>query len=158
MLAQPKPQTSPKFTVKSYPRRPSKKVLGVVEQVRLALKPTNRLATLLGFLLGGFVPLASFVVAHHEVDSARALYTQLSSYLVLGGLMYSFPTVYGWAKMAVGSPLKACGFVILLEGIMVASSNHLLSIAALTYLMVINGIATGCRLSLGGQAVQEMRK
>ena len=44
----------------------SKQSIGVVQQVKLALKPNNRLATVIGFLLGGFVPLACYWISHHE--------------------------------------------------------------------------------------------
>lgn len=123
-------------------------VTGVVEQVRLALQPKNRLATLMGFLLGGIVPLASFVVAHYEVDVTRPLYSQLGVLLVLGGLVYSAKTVYDWGKRAFKSPAKAMGFVILLEGVMIAADTSWLGIVALSYLIVINGVATGCNLAL----------
>lgn len=125
------------------------KVVGaVVDQVKQAFQPKNRTATCLGFLLGGFVPLASFMVAHHEVNHTVSLYAQLSAYLVLGGLLYSAKTVYDWGKLAFRMPIKAIGFVVLLEGIMVYSHIGWLSIASLFYLVGINGIATGCNLSL----------
>lgn len=120
---------------------------GVVEQVRVALKPKARLATFLGFLLGGFVPLASFEVAHFEVDLTQPVYAQLASYLVVGGLLFSMVTVYAWAKLAFQAPTKALGFVILLEGVMITSHAGWLAAAALCYLVAINGIATGCNLS-----------
>jgi hypothetical protein len=121
---------------------------GVVEQVRVACRPKARLATFLGFLLGGFVPLASFEVAHYEVDPSQALYAQLPVYLVAGGLLFSMVTVYAWAKLAFGAPVKALGFVVLLEGVMVTSHAGWLAVAALGYLVAINGIATGCALAL----------
>ena len=121
--------------------------MNAVQQVRLALKPRNRLPTLLGFLLGGFVPLASFFVAHYELSATAPLYTQKALYLVLGGLAYSAKTVWQWGRIAFQNALKAAGFVVLLEGVMVTSQIAWLSVAALVYLMVINGIATGCNLS-----------
>jgi hypothetical protein len=121
---------------------------GVVQSVRIALKPRNRLPTLIGFLLGGFVPLACFILAHHEhaawsAQGGRALG------LVGGGLVYSATTVYGWAKQAFVSAFKASGFVVLVEGVMITSTTAWLSIAALVYLVVINGVATGVTLSIG---------
>jgi VIT1/CCC1 family predicted Fe2+/Mn2+ transporter len=123
---------------------------GVVEQVRLALRPKARLATLLGTMLGGFVPLASYVVAHHEIDPADPLtsHSLVCLFLVLGGLAYSAKTVWQWGRIAFQNAFKALGFVVLLEGVMVTSHILWLSIAALVYLMAINGIATGCTLSL----------
>lgn len=120
---------------------------GVVAQVRASLAREHRLATFIGFLLGGFVPLATFVVAHYEVDRAAPLYGQLATALVLGGLAYSAKTVYEWGKMAFRQPAKAAGFVLLIEGVMVTSTHAVLSIAALVYLIAINGIATGCTLT-----------
>lgn len=122
--------------------------MGVVQQVREALAPKARLATFLGFLLGGFVPLASFIVAHHEVDASLPLYAQIGTYLVLGALFFSAKTVYDWGKLAFNSGFKAAGFVVLVEGVMVVSRTSWLGIAALAYLVVINGIATGVRMSL----------
>jgi hypothetical protein len=120
--------------------------LGVVEQVRVAFRRTNRLAACMGALLGGFVPLATYFVAHGEVDRGVELYAQLSTYLVLGGLLFSARTVYSWALLAFGSGAKALGFCVLAEGVMTTSSTAWLAVAALVYLCSINGIATACIL------------
>lgn len=119
-----------------------------VDQVRIALKPRNRLAASMGFLLGGFVPLASFFVAHFELSRAVPLYSQKALYLVLGGLAYSAKTVWQWGTIAFQNAFKAAGFVVLVEGVMVTSNILWLSIAALVYLVAINGIATGCNLTM----------
>lgn len=124
------------------------KPLGVVEQVTLALRPKARLATFMGFLLGGFVPLASYVVAHYEIDYAASLFSQVAVLLVFGGLVYSARTVYEWGKLAFQSPGKAVGFVVLAEGVMITSHTSWLALSALAYLIAINGIATGCNLAL----------
>jgi hypothetical protein len=97
--------------------------------------------------LGGFVPLASYILAHQEIDPATPLYEQLSALLVLGGLVYSASTIYEWGKLAFRSSTKALGFVVLLEGVMVTSRTSWLGTTALVYLIVINGIATGCALA-----------
>jgi len=44
--------------------------------------------------------------------------------------------------------VKALGFTLLLEGIMMASSAAWLTAIALTYLVLINAAANGCRLAL----------
>lgn len=129
------------------PTRRRRTTKSVVEQVRTAMKPRNRLAAAMGFLLGGFVPLASFVLAHYEVDPGAAIWTQLPAALVLGGLTYSAKTVYDWGRLAFELPVKALGFVVLLEGVMVASSTPWLAFTALGYLIGINGVATGCTLA-----------
>ncbi len=134
------------------PRAPREPVtfekLGVVEQIILAFRPRSRWATAFGFLLGGFVPLATFVLAHLEVVSDKALYEQPIMLLVLGGLAFSLKTVIDWGKMAFHFPIKAFGFAILAEGTMVMSHTPWLTYMALSYLIGINGIATGCRLVL----------
>lgn len=130
------------------------KDFGVVAQVKLALNPRNRLATALGFVLGGFVPLAIYFVSHSEACSLGQLTFAKSGpwFLVFGGLAYSAQTVFQWAKMAFSSATKSFGFCILIEGIMVSSHTHWLSVAALCYLVCINGVATGCRLTVGSRS------
>jgi hypothetical protein len=107
------------------------------------MMPKNRLATVAGFLLGGLVPFATFSVAHSEVTGMWDYHVLL----VLGGLLFSAKTVYAWSKMAFQNASKAAGFVVLIEGVMVLSSLSWLSWMCLVYLVVINGIATGCLLS-----------
>ena len=121
--------------------------LNAVTQVRQALQPGNRLATFLGFLLGGFVQLASYMVAHYEVTSGAPLWSQRAVYLVLGGLAYSARTVWQWGVIAFRSAFKSVGFVVLLEGVMVTSHIAWLGVLALVYAVAINGIATACNLA-----------
>jgi hypothetical protein len=111
------------------------------------MKPKNRLATALGAGLGGGVPVATYVLSHHEVQISSPLYAQLSCWLVLGGLLFSALTVYQWGRMAFGSGAKALGFAFLLEGVLTCSTTAWLSIGALLYLVAINATATGVRLS-----------
>jgi hypothetical protein len=120
---------------------------GVVAQVRLAFRPRARLATLLGCLLGGFVPLASFVVAHREANFAD-LHGWIADFLVLGGLVFSAKTVREWGVLAFNDGRKALGFVVLIEGVSTLSQTPWLAITALSYLIGINAVATGCTLSL----------
>jgi hypothetical protein len=112
------------------------------------MRPKARLATTLGALLGGFVPVASFVVAHREVGwDAHGI---LAAVLVLGGLVFSAKTVRQWAALACRDDYKALGFVVLLEGVMVTSHTEWLGYAALAMLVGINAVSTGCTLSLRG--------
>jgi VIT1/CCC1 family predicted Fe2+/Mn2+ transporter len=53
-------------------RAPRQPATGVVAHVKEALRPKNRLANTLGGLLGGFVPLATYVVSHGELDAKPA--------------------------------------------------------------------------------------
>ncbi len=121
--------------------------LGVVDQVRLALRPRSRLAFGIGLLLGAFVPLATFVISHTELDLRRPLWEQLPALFVAGGLLFSAVTMYGWGKLAFLQRAKALGFVLLLEGTMVTSRTHWLALGALCYLCAINGVATACNLA-----------
>lgn len=122
--------------------------VGVVDQVRVACSRRHRLATVFGCLIGAIVPFAIFCVAHSELKS----WTDPKALLVLGGLAYSARTVYQWGRLAFESGLKALGFTVLLEGIMVTSSQQWLAITVLVYLCAINAIATGVTLARGAQS------
>jgi hypothetical protein len=114
---------------------------GLVKQVRVAANPRNRLATFIGLVFGGFVPVATYTLAHNEVATNPFMW-----FMVVGGLMFSAMTVFGWARTALHHPAKAAGFVLLTEGVMTFSHTDGLSIVALILLVLINGLATGCRL------------
>jgi len=138
----PMPRMKPKRlpTIDRAPRP-----LGVVAQVRRACARGNRLAAFVGLLLGGFVPLAVYVVAHGE--SGPFTGHERSWALVTGGLAYSAVTVFHWARLAFESAFKSVGFVVLLEGTMVTSTTHWLALVALGYLILINGVGTACTLA-----------
>jgi len=122
------------------------KVPGVIDQIRTATKAENRLASVAGAIMGGFVPIATFLISHNEV--ALSVHGIGMLLLVIGGLVFSAKTVWQWANMAFASDAwKATGFVILLEGVMTLSGITGLSIAALVLLTAVNGIATGVILS-----------
>jgi hypothetical protein len=160
LFAEPKPPASTKTASQSKPPikrlrllsvpRFTRRPRGIVAQTRAALRPGNLVGTLLGGTLGAFVPTAVYVVAHHELDASRPLWRQFGSLLVLGGLAYSATNVFSWGRLAFRSPVKAAGFVVLLEGVLVGSSTHWLSLAALAVLAGINAIATGAILSTEG--------
>ncbi len=145
------PAPAPEPRAVREPRPPAEPIppgsLGVVDQVRLALRPRSRLAFGIGLLLGAFVPLATFVISHTELDLARPLWGQLPALFVAGGLLFSAVTMYGWGKLAFLQRAKALGFVLLLEGTMVTSHTHWLALGALCYLCAINGVATACNLA-----------
>lgn len=131
--------------------------MGVVEQVRTALKDKNRLATVIGFLIGGFPPVASFFVAHVAPSGIPPWMLYASYGLVLGGLIFSAKTVWQWCRLAFLCPYKATGFVILAEGVMVTHIIEWLSIASLVYLAAINGVATGCNMALAEMKKEKAR-
>jgi hypothetical protein len=121
--------------------------LGVVDSWRLAMRPRSRLAFTLGALLGVVVPFLTFRTAHSELDLSDQLWTQPAAWFVLGGLLFSAVTVYGWGALAFRHRGKALGFVVLLEGTMVTSHTPWLAVVALIYLCGINGVATACNLA-----------
>jgi hypothetical protein len=64
-------------------------------------------------LLGALVPSATFMVGHYELAS----WTEPKALIVMGGLVFSALTVFRWGRLAFGSPVKAFGFVVLAEGV-----------------------------------------
>jgi len=122
--------------------------LSVVGQVRTALKSQHRLATFFGFLMGGLAPLVSYVTAHYEIDPNLPLYSQVGTLMVVGCLLFSAITVYKWSKLCFNSIGGAFGFVLMAEGTLIFCHIEWLSVLALGYLIVINGIATGCQIAL----------
>lgn len=122
----------------------------IVDQFRMATQKQNRWATGAGFLIGGFVPTATFFLVHYGVSASPWLWA-----IVAGGLIFSAKTVYEWGQTAFNSGLKAFGFCLLVEGVMTFSPASLifLSIAGLAMLALINGVATGCNLALNRKEV-----
>ena len=81
----------------------------------------------------GFLPIASFVLAHYESKENPLLWI-----LVVAALSFSAPTLVLWAKKWCGGMVKAVGFAVLLEGVMVFSHTQYLSFGGLVILVVIN--------------------
>lgn len=109
-----------------------------------------------GAMLGGFVPLA----AHTLVNAPEFKGVPHLLWIVVACLAYSAPTVCGWAGTftTAGAKhwashtlgwLKAFGFVVCLEGILVAApaSCSWLSWVALAMLMGINATILAVKFS-----------
>lgn len=120
-------------------------VNGVVQMVREAFARKNLLATVIGGVLGSFVPVATYVLAHYEVlgDWWKAP----KAVLVCGGLIYSARTMLKWAYMAFRDALKAVGFTLILEGVMTFSVIPSLALIALGLLVFVNATAAGVTLA-----------
>ena len=84
-------------------------------------------------IAAGFLPVASFIMAHIESKDNPYLWI-----LVAAALVFSAPTLAEWAGKWCGSMVKAWGFTVLLEGVMVFSHTEALSIAGLVILVAIN--------------------
>lgn len=117
-------------------------VPSIISQIEVAAQ--NPLPAVIGALLGALVPSATFMIGHYELTDWR----DPKALIVLGGLVFSALTVFRWGRLAFGSSVKALGFVILAEGVMTFCSTAWLSLVALGYLVLINAIATGCRIAL----------
>jgi hypothetical protein len=114
----------------------------VINQIKLSLLRSNRMAFTIGTLLGGLVPFVTFMLAHYYVTANPVLWL-----LVGGGLLFSAMTVFQWGRMAFGNGWKSAGFVLLLEGVMTFTDIYLAGLALAT-LVFINATATACRLVL----------
>lgn len=84
-------------------------------------------------IAAGFLPIASFVMAHIESATNPFLWV-----LVAAALTFSAPTLADWAKKWCGNQYKAWGFTVLLEGVMVFSHTAWLSYMGLVILVAIN--------------------
>jgi len=129
---------------------------GPIAQIRHAVRSPG--AALLGATLGGIIPVAVYDLAHArevvgwtDLPIFRSLGTP-SMVLVLGGLLFSAKTVYQWATAAFADRAKAAGFVVMLEGTLLFSTNSVLAHVMLGYLVAINAIATACLLARRDQS------
>lgn len=127
--------------------------LSVVEQVRRSTRKTHRLAMACGAVLGAFVPGAVYWLAHTEASARPMLWV-----LIAAGLAFSATTVYEFGRSAFQHTAKAMGFVVLLEGVMVASSTRWLALVALVLLVAINAVSTGCNLALEHSDLRRQRR
>jgi hypothetical protein len=113
----------------------------VVDQARIAFS-VSAIGSLIGIILGAAIPLTTYMIAHYEVKEVWSIFTVL----VLGGLLFSAKNVFKWSKDAFRDSWKAFGFVALIEGAMVFSKIHWISLLGLGILIAINAIATGANL------------
>ncbi len=127
-------------------------------KIRTAFARRNLLATMIGALKGGAIPFGTFMLFHLEMNNDP---WQAKGLIVLGGLIYSAKTVYGWCKQVFrkedGTPdtLKALGWCVGIEGFMTCASTFWLNCAALALLILVNAVATGVSLALEDEACKE---
>jgi hypothetical protein len=126
---------------------------GILDQIAVAMEPKHRLALFIGSLLGGFVPIATFMLARYETQA-----TPLKWILVAGGLLYSALTVFRWGTIAFESRYKAVGFCVLIEGVAIFASTLIVALAALACLAFINGIATTSTLIVERKLVRSSNR
>lgn len=114
-------------------RKPAKKVIIKTPVIKQAFK-------VLATIAAAFLPIASYWIAHNEllVVDAWTYAEWVKAILVLAALAYSAPTLAAWACNWTHCKIKAWGFTILLEGVMIASSTDWLAFSALAILATIN--------------------
>ena len=101
--------------------------------IKINAAQKRTIGQIMASIAAGFLPIASFVMAHYE--SAQTPYLWI---LVAAALMFSAPTLADWAYKWAGNKYKAWGFTVLLEGVMVASNTEWLSFGGLIILVAIN--------------------
>lgn len=116
------------ITKKSKPR-----TLPTASPIKVSAAQKRSIGQLCAAIASGFLPVASYVMAHHESKGNPLLWV-----LVAAALMFSAPTLVDWAKKWCGNIYKAVGFTVLLEGVMVFSTTTWLSYVGLVILVAIN--------------------
>ena len=127
--------------------------VGIVDQVRRASHKKNRIAMGCGFVLGGFVPALSYLIARYHVGELPMLWL-----LVGGGMTYSSLSVLSWAKVAFKHPMKALGFVIIMEGALIFVPDPWIELPSLVILVGINGLACGTNLILDSRESRQLAR
>lgn len=117
------PAAAPK--VKPKPKRKALPTLTVKEQ--------RTAGQFIAAISAGFLPVASFVIAHIEAPGNPWMWG-----LVLAALAFSAPTLADWATKWCKDRWKAWGFTVLLEGVMVFSTVQYLAVAGAVILVIIN--------------------
>ncbi len=115
--------------------------VGIVDMVKRASHKQNRVAMAAGFVLGGWVPVVSYLVVHYHVQELPMLWL-----LVGGGMTYSGLSVFSWARVAFKHPMKALGFVVIMEGALLFVPDPWVGLPSLAMLVGINGLACGTNL------------
>lgn len=112
----------------------------VVGQIKLAFRCP--IAATIGFLFGAAIPCGVFRTVHWDLNANHLLWL-----VVVGGLAVSAKTVYEWSYSAFGCRVKAIGFVLVLETMMVITPSLWLASTFLLLLVLANGIAASVALT-----------
>lgn len=102
-------------------------------KVKLTTGEQRTVGQFIAAVAAGFLPVASFVIAHMETRGNPWMWG-----LVIAGLMFSAPTLADWALKWCKDRWKSWGFTILLEGVMIFSSVQYLAATGLFILVAIN--------------------
>lgn len=122
------PDTVAKPKKASAPRK-----LPTAAPIKVSAAQKRTIGQFVAAMASGFLPIASFVIAHHEAAQQPLLWL-----LVAAALMFSAPSVASWAQKWCGHQLKAWGFTVLLEGTLVFAHHEALSFGGLAILILVN--------------------
>jgi len=126
----------------------------ITVQLQIAARRGNRLATLIGAIMGTVVPVMVFAVTHKLPQLQYTEFTfWMLSVMMVGGCYFSMKSVIVWGKLAFQQDkVKAVAFALLLEGMLVISGTlpdmSWLGYAALGYLCLINAVSCGCSIAV----------
>lgn len=104
--------------------------------MKLTKHEVRTVGQVIAAIAAAFLPIASYVLAHSETARNPWMWP-----LIAAGLAFSAPTLAEWAERWCKSPIKAWGFTILLEGVMIFASSAWLSLTGLAILVAINAHA-----------------
>ena len=106
----------------------------------------QRLASVVGSIVGAVVPILVYRIAHHHAAETPALWL-----IVAGGLLFSASSVYSWGmRLFGGAWYKAGGFTVLLE-LSTIFVNGWESKLALSILVLINAVNLAHALVVGNR-------
>jgi len=132
----------------------------ILTQIHLALGKGYRAAAIIGALTGGGVTYCTHAMARGDLattpwESGHYAWFLGRLALVLGGLLFSILTTYSFGRSAFGSGWLAVGFLVLMDGVMVASAQPQLEWFATVLLIAIEAVTTGCTVARGRMTTLE---
>lgn len=135
----------------------------IITQINLALGKGYRLAAVIGALTGGGVTYCTHAMARGDLATTPWVSGHYAWFLgrlalVIGGLLFSIVTTYGFGRSAFGSGWLAVGFLVIMDGVMVASSQPSLEWFATGLLIAIEAVTTGCTVARGRMATLAKQK
>ncbi len=104
--------------------------------IKLTKTEVRTVGQVIAAIAAAFLPVASYVLAHSETARNPWMWP-----LIAAGLVFSAPTLADWAERWCKHKVKAWGFTILLEGVMIFAASVWLSLTGLAILVAINGHA-----------------
>lgn len=114
-------------------KKPTARKLPTAAPIKVSAAQKRTIGQFVAAIASGFLPIASFVIAHQEAASQPLLWV-----LVAAALMFSAPSVASWANKWCGHQVKAWGFTVLLEGTLVFAHHEALSLGGLAILILVN--------------------